>query len=367
MPNRRLLEESRFHLDNPKQFGIELSGEVIEQTELHSRFLARHVQVSHVLFPKVAKAIADATSWLLGDREVHAFVSSDENMNATCMPGPQDLPMIWLSSGLIKGLNDFELKFIIGHELGHWYYEHFRYPVIEPNAGPLFVARQQLSRAAEVSADRFGLIACGDVDVALRAILKTASGLPDEHIGVRVSEFIAQSRSLKVDDIVPGEVYATHPPMVIRARALLWYSMSSEYLCFTRGVKAGALDIKLVNKRVEKDLTSVLGQKFTQRQQEEIQDAIFWMTLYEMMADGKLSKEEQNLLKSEFGEDVVKKIRGFVQGKSASQVRKEIQEKAEQARILITAYSQSQISQMMKTNVIIASHTAKFMSRFGQD
>ncbi|MFC1796938.1 M48 family metallopeptidase [Pseudomonadota bacterium] len=366
MLDRKILDTSRFNLDNPKQFGISMRDEVSGETELHARFLSRHVQVSEVLFPKVAKSIEGATRWLLGDREVHAFVSSDENMNALCMPGPQDLPLIWLSSGLVKGLNDLELRFVIGHELGHWYYQHYRYPEIEPNAGPLFVARQQLSRAAEVSADRFGLIACGDIDVALRAILKTASGLPEEHIGVRVSEFISQAKSLKVDEIDQGEVFATHPPMVIRARALLWFSMSKEYTHFTGGVEEGALDIEVVNKRVEKDLTSVLGEGFIRRQQEEIQDAIFWMALCEMMADGKLSREEQGLIQEEFGGDVLQKIKGFVQGKSADQVRNEIREKAEEAKILIAAYSKTQIKNLMDSKRNIALHAMKFMSHFNQ-
>jgi hypothetical protein len=366
MVDRTILTAFRFHLDDPSQFDFAIRDEFFGENELHDRFLSRHVRVTAALFPKVAKSIEGATSWLLGDRLVHAFVSSDENMNATCMPGPQNLPLIWLSSGLVKGLSDLELRFVIGHELGHWYYEHHRYPMVEPNADPRFIARQQLSRAAEVSADRFGLVACGDIDVALRAIVKTASGLPEEHIGARVSEFISQMRSTKVDEIDQGEVFATHPPMAIRARALLWFSMSQKYMQFTGGLSEGALDIELVNRRVEKDLASVLGDGFNRRQREEIQDAIFWMALYEMMADGKLTSEEQDLIQRDFGDDVLEKIKNLVLGKSADQVRLEIREKAESARLLISAYSKTQIVNLMRSKKNAAIHAMKFMNRFSE-
>lgn len=363
MRDRTTLDASRFHLDDPKQFGFAMRDEVCGETELHARFLSRHVQVTDVLFPKLAKSIAEATRWLLGDRMVHAFVSSDENMNAICLPGPQDLPLIWISSGLVKGLKDQELRFVIGHELGHWYYQHYRYPVIEPNAGPLFVARQQLSRAAEVSADRFGLIACGDIDVVLRAILKTASGLPEDHIGVRVSEFISQARSLTVDDIDRGEVFATHPPMAIRARALLWYSMSDQYSRLL-GKEDGGLTLETVNDRVEKDLTKILGEGFVDRQFEDIQEAVFWMTVYEITKDGKFLKKNQKILGETFGEEKLKRLKTLFVDKHALQIKEEMLKRALEASEAITAYSNQAFDDYLSEHSQVAKYAAEFLRRF---
>ncbi len=363
MLNEAALNSSRFHLDNAEQFGFVPSTSNFNETSIHARFLARHVQVSQSLFPKIAKSIERATRWLLGKREVHAFVSADSDLNASCTPGPSDLPLIWLSSGLVKSLKESELVFVIGHELGHWYYRHYLYPTVAPDSGPLFVARQQLSRAAEISADRFGLLACGNVDVALRAILKTASGLPEEHIGARVSEFISQARNLKIGEINQGEVFAAHPPMVIRARALLWFSMSKEYMQVSNLADEGAIQIDVVNSRVEKDLLSVLGTGFSLQQDREIQDAILWMALYEMMVDGKLAKKEQSLIDSEFGQVVLEKVKALVRGKSTSQVVSEIRDRALEAKSLIAAYPKSQVDILLKQKKDVSKYVNLFLSR----
>ena len=363
MPDYQLLENARFHLDDPAQFGFSPLDEAPDSSCVHAQFLTRHVEVSNALFPELSDTIRRASKRLLGPNRIHAFISADETMNAACVPGPEGAPLIWLSSGLIKGVNSKELPFIIGHEIGHWYYRHYLYPEIEPHAGPRFVARQQLSRAAEISCDRTGLLACGDLDVALRAILKTASGLTDEYISPRVSEYISQARSLKLKSINQGEVFATHPPLVIRARALLWFSMSREYAAI-RGDSAGAHDLAVVNRRVEKDLGSVLGEGFRKKQVEEIHDALLWMTLYELIEDGKLSKEDQQVIHQEFGKAVLEKVRAFVGGKTMDQVRLEIRDKAEDAHRLISAYPRQLVQQHIANTNLAAEHTLRFLNRF---
>jgi len=321
------------------------------------------VQVSKQLFPSVALSVKEATSWLLEERRPHAFISADECLNAACIPGPDDLPLIWISSGLVKCLNDRELRFVIGHELGHWYYEHYRYPEVAPDWGPKFAARQQLSRAAEISADRFGLIACRDVDVALRAIVKTASGLGDEFLGKRVAEFIAQARSIKKVDIDAGEVFATHPPMVIRARGLLWFSMSDLFSGFI-GLPDGGLDIQVVNERVEKDLSSALGERFTEKQSREVKDALLWMTLHEMLEDGSLTRREQKLIESFFGRETVLKVKAFIKDKTVSGICDELRERAVEAHSLLAAYPINQVQSLIAADAQIAEHAVRFMNRF---
>lgn len=363
MLNRQLLDQARFHLDNPALFGIRVHEGEPDYFDAHSRFLSRHVQVSEFLFPGVAESIQAATGWLLGNKQVHAFISSDESINATCTPGPGNLPIIWLSSGLIKTLSSSELQFVIGHELGHWYYRHFQYPVIGSDSGSRFVAGQQLSRASEVSADRFGLIACRDLDVSLRAILKTASGLTDEYLGGRVSEFATQTRSMTEESINHGEVFASHPPMVIRARALLWFSMSGHYSDIS-GLNDGGLSLDTVNSRVEKELSAVLGKKFFQKQSEEIQDAVFWMTIFELTNDGHLSKKDQELIETAFGAKSLYRLKNLLSGKNMDEVREEVKGRAAEASEIIAAYSTAVLEEYLEKNSQIAKHASKFLSRF---
>ena len=92
-------------------------------------------------------------------------------------------PDIIITSKLIELLSEEELQFIIGHEVAHYYYQHSLYPHYEN-----VTERHQklnilnLSRSAEISADRVGLIASGSLEKSLRANLKLASWLGEKHL-----------------------------------------------------------------------------------------------------------------------------------------------------------------------------------------
>ena len=66
-------------------------------------------------------------------------------------------PDIILTSRLIELLNEKELMFVIGHEVAHYIYQHSIYP--NPNTEENEITKLNilnLSRAAEISADRIG-------------------------------------------------------------------------------------------------------------------------------------------------------------------------------------------------------------------
>lgn len=365
MLDRSHLDKARFHQDNPSLFGFRVASDEPDATEIQARFLSRHVQVSDSLFPEIAATINKATCWLLGNKKVQTFISADESVNAACIPGPKSLPIIWISSGLIKTLESEEQAFVIGHELGHWYYNHHRYPQIDPFSGPRFIARQQLSRAAEISADRFGLITCRNLETALKAAIKTASGLPQEFLGSRVSEFVFQSREIKRNSLDEGELYATHPPMVIRARALMWYSMSDHYSRLL-GKEDGGLTLETVNSRVEKDLTKILGEGFVDRQSEDIQEAVFWMTVYEITKDGEFLKKNQKILGDTFGEGKLQRLKTLFADKHALQVKEEMLKRALEACEAITAYSNQAFDDYLSEHRQVAKYAADFLRRFDE-
>lgn len=101
-------------------------------------------------------------------------------------------PRITALSGAIDLLEDEELSFLIGHEIGHIMAGHkpfhnvlitFYTPLIKmvPNAELwLSILRPMLLqwyRTSDYTADRAGLLACQDINVALRTMIKM-SGIP---------------------------------------------------------------------------------------------------------------------------------------------------------------------------------------------
>jgi Zn-dependent protease with chaperone function len=118
-----------------------------------------------------------------------------------------------LNAGLIDSMTPEELRFVVGHELGHIKSGHVLYyqiamllPVLAEVVGaatfgvgsllsfPLEVALVRWQRMSELTADRAGLLACQDVDAATTALIKLA-GLPLKFFDkVNTEDFLAQAR-----------------------------------------------------------------------------------------------------------------------------------------------------------------------------
>lgn len=159
-------------------------------------------------------------------------------------------------AGLIDALTEEELRFVVGHELGHIKSGHVLYyqvamllPVIAEVVGvatlgigsllsfPLEVALIRWQRMSELTADRAGLLACQDVNAATMAMIKLA-GLPLKFVDrVNTEDFLAQAREFESFDsdkldwiakILSG-MGQTHPWTVMRASELLHWIDSTAY------------------------------------------------------------------------------------------------------------------------------------------
>ena len=80
--------------------------------------------------------------------------------------------IITLTSAVINLLEFNEIKFILGHELGHFLLSHN----IEENINLESQEGYIKKRAQEISVDRIGLLACKDINIATKAIK------PDKHL-----------------------------------------------------------------------------------------------------------------------------------------------------------------------------------------
>ncbi len=155
-----------------------------------------------------------------------------------------------LTSGAIDLLEPKELDFLIGHEIGHIICGHMPYHMlIETLYSPLQIGGDSVAinsirvpmlewyRISHYSADRAGLLACQDINVALRAMIKM-SGLPKKlYNSIDVESFKEQVSLFEefTDGIVDNLLqkfcakFASSPWMVLRAKKLLeWYN-SEDY------------------------------------------------------------------------------------------------------------------------------------------
>jgi Zn-dependent protease with chaperone function len=177
-----------------------------------------------------------------------------------------DNPIIVLNAGLIDQMSEEQLRFVIGHELGHIKSGHVLYyqiamllPVIAQvidtatlGLGGLLSIGLQVSlvrwqRMSELSADRAGLLACQDVNAAIGAMIRLA-GLPMKFTdSVNTEDFIAQARDFEAYDsdkldwiakILSG-MGQTHPWTVLRANQCLTWIDSQAYDRILKDPRAG--------------------------------------------------------------------------------------------------------------------------------
>jgi len=154
---------------------------------------------------------------------VRAFVVSRPDINAGCIHFEKKGCIIILNSALINVMSPGEILFILGHEIGHFLMNH-NYFDEDPE---VTVEESIASRAGEISSDRIGLLACQDIDVAIRAIIRIQSGLNDSFLRFDTGAFLQQ---MKTEKLYREYLYkSTHPSATIRAKALLRFSLSEPY------------------------------------------------------------------------------------------------------------------------------------------
>lgn len=295
------LQKHRFFKDNLENLGLEKT-EVQESKTNHILLLTNSILVTENLFPKIYKALEEATKNLKLDIMPELYIKSSPEIQAIChsTKNPKKI-IIEINSGLIEKFKINEISFIIGHEIGHKIFNHFEYPSILENtieAHRLNIL--QLNRFSEISCDRVGLLACKSIDVALKAIIKLASGLSDKHINTNLVEYSEQYKKFRKKylnkEIEEGIFHNDeHPNLPARARAIMKYEMSDIYYFWVDKKGKAPFKIHEVDELIYKDL-SESGETIDLKNKELYSELLLWASLKIFSIDNKISKNEQKVL-----------------------------------------------------------------------
>lgn len=165
--------------------------------------------------------------------------------------GYKDSTLLVLYSGAVDLLDEEELAFIVGHEMGHIKSGHVLYHVMAgmfsniisnmaiaaPLVQPLYYALMYWNRMSEFTADRAGLLACQNVDAAINAIVKM-SGMPGRYFrSMNREAFLQQAKDFEVkyggtlDQVIKGIsiINDSHPWTIMRAAELIKWVEAGEY------------------------------------------------------------------------------------------------------------------------------------------
>ncbi|HEX3013880.1 MAG TPA: M48 family metallopeptidase [Methanobacterium sp.] len=213
-----------------------------------------YIKITPNNFPDIHAILEEACANIYLKEIPDLYMSWDYSINANTLGSEK--PIITIYSGAIDLLSPEELLFVIGHECGHIKSGHMLYhtmsnilPYLGQVVGTATLGIGSLissginyallywSRMSEFTADRAGLLACQDKEVALSTMMKLG-GVAREYYGkMNTNEFIKQAEEFKnfdyntADKIFKlGIVLAQdHPMTVVRASELLEWANSGEY------------------------------------------------------------------------------------------------------------------------------------------
>ena len=173
------------------------------------------------------------------------FVVPSREINAYTF-GLTSPKAIVLYKTLFQIMDREELQFIIGHEMGHVKLGHtWLNSLVGGMAGIpapggaallLVLALRSWNRACEFSADRAGVLACGNPAKAVSALIKLEAGgmaVTPENLNVILKKIDEQDDSLGNN---LSELLATHPMIIKRINQIRRFAGSNQYRRLQEGV-----------------------------------------------------------------------------------------------------------------------------------
>ena len=203
---------------------------------LRDNILSSQLKLTRRMAPRLAALLEEVSQTLGCASAIELFVCESAEINAYAVSSLDQAPhIISLTSRLIERMNDDELRFVLGHEIGHLLFQHNRMRMVplafgkdregDSNLPDLLARRLDIwQRLAELSADRTGfLAAAGQLDAVVSVFFKLASGLGPEHLHFDIGAFLAQLEELRQLERRDSLSDYSHPSIPIRVRALQLY------------------------------------------------------------------------------------------------------------------------------------------------
>ena len=196
--------------------------------------LAQQLRLTELQSPRLYGLLEEVRSSLQFREPTDLFVTENPTINAAALHRPRpDLPhALTLTSHMVEMLTDDELRHVLGHEVGHLAFGHYRMRLVtfeerseekKEDKDDSLICRwfRKWDRMAELSADRIGFVAAGsDFRAVVSATFKIVSGLGPEHLQFDLQEYLRQLDDLPRLERREVLHLFSHPVMVLRIWSL---------------------------------------------------------------------------------------------------------------------------------------------------
>jgi len=190
------------------------------------------LKITEPLLGDLYRLCMDVQARLGFNETVDYYVTGDSSVNAFSVAAVEEgMPhIVNLNSSLVSLMTEDELRFVIGHELGHLINKDsalkrlimFVFPPESTTPPMTLQYKIRLhDQLAELVADRYGFMAVGKVDSCVTAFFKMASGLDLAKMNVSMDALL-EDNSKHLDYFLnsKGINLASHPVNPIRVHAL---------------------------------------------------------------------------------------------------------------------------------------------------
>jgi len=264
-----VLKYDHIRLDLEKKFGEEINriihgnivlkllidARIINSDDSYSKVMdSYNFRITKEMTPKLFDLCVEVKDTLQFSDQIDFFVVNSPEMNAFAIPSNyKEIPhRIALNSTIIDKMDDDELRFVVGHEIGHLVTKTYKISqmmrFLFQDKEPNMLLKQKFmfwEKLCELSADRFGLLANKNIEKAISSFFKLISGLPKNTIDFDLKAFIKQNKDyLKthINELAAQNI--SHPIPSLRVVSLDIFSRSDVYKK-AAGRKKTAHDAKL--------------------------------------------------------------------------------------------------------------------------
>ena len=168
---------------------------------------------------------------------VDFYITGDASVNAWTIASPRDGEphIVNINSGLLNIMTDEELRFVIGHELGHLINKNTAMKrligfIFPPESTPPIMLQYKIrlwEQLSELAADRYGYMAVENLNTCLSAFFKMTSGLDVSKINMQLDVYLEENiKHLEYFLHDKGISRDTHPVNPIRVHALNLFATS---------------------------------------------------------------------------------------------------------------------------------------------
>ncbi len=310
----------RFSLDEPRcETHFPLSSEF---SAITNELTLSELPVNEAVTPDIEMSVSRAAHNLQVDRKcIDVFVHASPNIQAFCLPFSTERCILRLASSLVSLLSNKELSFVIGHELGHFIFGHAAYSHSEQL--PSFESAIS-EKYREISCDRLGLLACGSLNDSVSSLLKSSSGLPSSLLNLNIPEYLASLNQFNSNEWAGFDgSLISHPPLMIRCRALLWFSGALGTSLNLSNLQA--VELADINHRIENELSKFVDIHASRYRKHLVDSYRFWFSVYLIAAHGTFTSGAQERFSLAFGSKRLNQVKELLASSSTEDVNELIQ------------------------------------------